>query len=87
MDSGSHSPATDGEAIELAMRYLVTSVVDDRGRGQGPYTTAEEVVEMDGLMVVRSGNAKLSVTRAGTAAEIVPTMRGVIVALNLPLYP
>lgn len=85
--SGSHSPATELEAITMALEYLVTSVVDDPGRGQGLFTTAEHVVDTNGRMVVRSGDAKVSITAEGRTTEVVPFMPGVVVGLSLPLYP
>jgi anti-sigma regulatory factor (Ser/Thr protein kinase) len=87
LDSGAYAPATDGEAIGLALEYLVTSVVGDRGRGQGLFTTMEQVVESSGRMVVRTGAARVSITATGRVEETVPPLPGVIVALSLPLYP
>jgi len=43
--TGIHTPATDREAIGMALEYLVSSVADDPGRGQGLFTTMEQVVE------------------------------------------
>lgn len=44
LDSGAYAPATDLEAIDMALEYLVTSVLDDPGRGQGLFTTMEQVI-------------------------------------------
>lgn len=85
--TGTHTPATDLEAIRLALQYLVTSVSDDPGRGQGLSTTMEQVIETQGRMVVRSGAARVSITDAGRVEELVPFLPGVVVALSLPLYP
>jgi hypothetical protein len=87
VDTGAHSPASDLEAIEIALEYLVTSVIDDPGRGQGLFTTMEQVVETGGRMIVRSGAARVSITDTGRVPESVPFLPGVIVALSLPLYP
>jgi len=85
--SGAQEPADDLEAIDLALQYLVTSVVDDPGRGQGLSTTMEQVVDLQGRMVIRSGEGKVSIDEARTTKEGVPRIPGVIVALSLPLYP
>jgi hypothetical protein len=82
-----HQPMTDLEAIMLGLEYLVTSVPDDPGRGQGLYTTMEQLVQTEGRMVVRSGTARVSITVEGQVAEQVPFLPGVIIALSLPLYP
>jgi hypothetical protein len=86
LDSGLHTPASDLEAIDLALEYLVSSV-DDPGRGQGLFTTMEQVLETQGKMVVRSGNARVTITADGRTNATVPFLPGVIVALSLPLYP
>jgi len=85
--TGAYAPADDIDAIEIALEYLVTSVVDDPGRGQGLFTTMEQVLEMQGRMVIRSGSARVSITEAGRERDLVPYLPGVIVALSLPLYP
>jgi hypothetical protein len=85
--TGAHRPASDVEAIELALQYLVTSVIDDPGRGQGLSTTMEQVIGLQGRMVVRSGAAKVSIEASRTRKENVPELQGTIVALSLPLYP
>jgi hypothetical protein len=87
LDTGTHTPATDLEAIHLALEYLVTSVADDPGRGQGLFTTMEQMLETQGRMIVRSGEARVSITGAGRVDESVPFLPGVVVALSLPLYP
>jgi hypothetical protein len=87
LNTGAYTPETDREAIELALEYLVTSVLDDPGRGQGLSTTVEQVIGMQGRMVVRSGTSRVSITETGRAHEPVPFIPGVIVALSLPLYP
>lgn len=86
LGSGKHAPATDEEAIATALEYLASSV-DDPGRGQGLFTTMEQVVGLRGRMVVRSGEARVSITAEGRTIEQVPLLPGVIVALSLPLYP
>ncbi len=85
--TGARKPADDMEAIDLALQYLVSSVADDPGRGQGLSTTMEQVVGMQGRMVIRSGSAKVSIEEHRRHQETVPALRGVIVALSLPLYP
>lgn len=87
LDTGAYTPTTDLEAITLALEYLVTSVADDPGRGQGLFTTMEQLVRTQGRMVVRSGTGRVSITAAGQDHESVPFLPGVIVALSLPLYP
>lgn len=47
----------------------------------------EQVLEAEGRMIVRSGEARVSITAAGQIGEPVPFLPGVIVALSLPLYP
>lgn len=87
LETGVRSPSDDLAAIELALEYLVTSVPNDAGRGQGMFTTMEQVVGLQGGMTVRSGTAKVSLDSAGRRHETVPLLPGVIVALSLPLYP
>jgi hypothetical protein len=87
LEAGTHSPASDSDAIELALEYLVTSVASDPGRGQGLSTTMEQVLDTQGRMVVRSGTASVSVGADGRTIRRVPSIPGVIVALSLPLYP
>lgn len=85
--TGTQNAGNDIEAIRLALEYLVTSVPGDAGRGQGLFTTMEQVVGVRGRMVVRSGTGKVTIDVGGTIEEIVPPIPGVIVALSLPLYP
>lgn len=85
--TGTQTPANDVRAIRLALEYLVTSVADDPGRGQGLSTTMEQVVEMQGRMIVRSGSGRVSITASGLVETTVPYLPGVVVALSLPLYP
>jgi hypothetical protein len=85
--TGAHQPASDLEAIELALQYLVTSVVGDPGRGQGLSTTMEQVIGLQGHMVVRSGSGKVSIDADRTMKAKVPMLAGTVVALSLPLYP
>jgi|GEM_PF-2788410 len=84
--TGLHRPTDDRDAIHLAMEYLVTSV-DDRGRGQGLSTTMEQVIELEGRMYVRSGDAMVAIDAHGMTDSSVQALPGVIVALSLPLYP
>jgi anti-sigma regulatory factor (Ser/Thr protein kinase) len=86
LDSGTQSPQSDMAAIRLALEYLVSSV-PDRGRGQGLTTTAEGVTRWGGTLVVRSGQARIDVTRAGQRARVVSDLPGTLVAITLPLYP
>jgi hypothetical protein len=69
--TGAHTPDNDLQAVTLALEYLVSSVTDDPGRGQGLYTTMEQVVESQGRMVVRSGTARVSITGTGRVEESV----------------
>lgn len=85
--TGVREPANELEAIHLALEYLVTSVPDDPGRGQGLFTTMEQVLGLNGRMIVRSGNALVDIDHAGTTDRKVASLPGVIVALSLPLYP
>ncbi len=85
--TGVREPADERDAIHLALEYLVTSVPDDPGRGQGLSTTMDQVVGLDGRMIIRSGDALVAIDRAGRTDRKVTSMPGVIVALSLPLYP
>ena len=85
--SPAYAPGSDLEAIELALEYLVSSVHEDPGRGQGLSTTAEQVSGLGGTMVIRSGECKLTVAGEERSAVAVPHLPGTIVALSLPLYP
>jgi hypothetical protein len=85
--TGVRNPTDDLEAVNLALEYLVTSVADDPGRGQGLFTTMEQVTGLNGRMIVRSGAGKVSVTSERKREETVPHIDGVLVALDVPLYP
>jgi hypothetical protein len=85
--SPKYEPASDIEAIDLALEYLVSSVYDDPGRGQGLSTTLEQVTRLGGKMVIRSGAGKVTVEADERRHEAVPELSGTIVALSLPLYP
>ena len=85
--TGVRQPADEVEAIHLALEYLVTSVADDPGRGQGLSTTMEQVVGLQGRMIIRSGDALVAIDASGIQDRRVPPIPGVIVALSLPLYP
>jgi hypothetical protein len=85
--TGTHEPESDLDAITLATEYLVSSVPDDPGRGQGLFTTIEQVVGVRGRMIIRSGEARVAISAEGHTHEAVPFLPGVIVALSLPLYP
>jgi anti-sigma regulatory factor (Ser/Thr protein kinase) len=84
LESGLYNPANDAAAIELALQYLVTSV-DDPGRGQGLSTTMEQVLELHGDLVVRSGASKVTVGEHATHVESVPFLGGTLVCMSLPL--
>jgi hypothetical protein len=86
LDSGVQSPATDQEALVLACRYLVSSVRDP-GRGQGLSTVVETVAGLKGRVALRSGEARLTLSRSGRDAETVPRLAGTVVGISLPLYP
>lgn len=85
--TGARQPASDLEAIILSLEYLVTSVIGDPGRGQGLSTTEEQVRDVRGRMIVRSGRGKVEIEGAARREVAVPYLPGVIVALSLPLYP
>jgi hypothetical protein len=85
--TGVREPNNDLDAINLALEYLVSSVLDDPGRGQGLYTTMEQVLALEGRMIVRSGSARVSIEAKGKHQEAVEPLPGVIVALSFPLYP
>jgi hypothetical protein len=79
-------PGDDVEAIEMALEYLVSSVLDP-GRGQGLSTTHEQIAGLGGRMIVRSGGGKVDLSHGGQIASEVPSLPGTIVGLSLPLYP
>lgn len=83
--TGTHAPSDDRAAIELALQYLVTSVPNDRGRGQGLSTTMDEIVALLGRMYVRSGTSLVVIDATGQRTQAVKHIPGVIVALSLPL--
>jgi hypothetical protein len=85
--TGVRDPKNDLEAINLALEYLVSSVRDDPGRGQGLHTTMEQVLGLGGQMIVRSDTARASIDANGRREETVKLVPGVIVALSFPLYP
>lgn len=87
LKTGARDPIDDREAIDDSLQYLVSSVTDDAGRGQGLSTTMEQVVGLRGKMVVRSGKARVSIDPGGQHWEQAAPLRGVIVALGLPLFP
>jgi len=86
LESGRYEPRNDATAIELALEYLVTSV-DDPGRGQGLFTTMEQMAELQGDLVIRSGTSKITVGAGGKRDEAVPFLAGTVVCMSLPLYP
>ncbi len=85
-------PASDHEAITLALTYLVSSLADS-GRGQGLTTTVKQALSLQGRVTIRSGNARRTIThsrwdpdnlhQSGTAASV-PTLPGTLVAADLP---
>jgi len=87
-------PATDHEAITLALEYLVSSVPGDKGRGQGLTTTVESALALEGRVVIRSGSARRIMYReqgikGQPGAErakptSVPNLSGTIVAVRVP---
>jgi hypothetical protein len=87
LETGVKHPQDDIEAIGLALEYLVTSVPDDPGRGQGLSTTLEQVLALGGRMIVRSGAGKIVIDKDGRHDEHVRRLPGVLVAVSLPLYP
>lgn len=85
--TGVREPKDELEAVHLALEYLVTSIPDDPGRGQGLFTTMEQVVGLQGRMIVRSKDALVAIDHTGKNGRRVTPIPGVIVALSLPLYP
>lgn len=85
--SPDYDPEDDLEAIGLALEYLVSSVHEDPGRGQGLSTTMEQVESLGGKMVVRSGEGSVTIEGGERRRNAVVHLPGTIVALSLPLYP
>jgi hypothetical protein len=88
-----HHPASDHEAITLALTYLVSSVTD-AGRGQGLTTTVKQALELQGKVTVRSGAARRVITcslrwypatlhLSGTPYSV-PQLPGTLIAADLP---
>lgn len=86
LEGSTRSPATDIDAIELALEYLVSSVPDP-GRGQGLTSTVEQTTELEGKVVIRSGGGRVIVDRAGSSAKMVEPISATVVGISLPLYP
>jgi hypothetical protein len=86
LESGTWSPNDDGEAIELALQYLVSSVADP-GRGQGLTATVEQATALRGKVVVRSGGARVTVDSRGSRTQRVEPVGATVVGISLPLYP
>lgn len=87
LSTGALNPKDDREAVEVSLEYLVTSVIDDPGRGQGLWSTMDQTVGLRGTMVVRSGTARVDLGLGRKDWSRVSPIPGVIVALSLPLYP
>lgn len=85
--TGAYDAVDDREAIDHALEYLVSSVVDDPGRGQGLSTTMEQIVGLRGTMVVRSDTARVTIGAGGRRWSDVASIPGVVVCLSLPLHP
>ena len=66
--SGTYNPLSDEEAIDLAVEYLVSSVPDP-GRGQGLYTTINEVSALTGNSVVRSGTDRYEARKSARVSS------------------
>ncbi len=77
--------ASDSEAIKVATR-LGTSEHDDQTRGTGLYHLVETTYKHQGLVQIRSGEAKVRyrMDRKQGWMFAVPEMTGVQIALNLP---
>jgi hypothetical protein len=88
---GKHRPATDHKAVKLAVEYLVSSLADP-GRGQGLSTTVEEATGLGGMVIVRSGNERLTISRKRDTGNLdrlqrsisVPRLPGTLVAVRVP---
>lgn len=86
-ETGAFDPVDDREAVEHALKYLSSSVVDDPGRGQGLSTTKEEILGLRGTMVVRSGTARVEMSLGREQWDDVASLPGVLVCLSLPIHP
>jgi len=89
-----HHPNSDHEAITLALQYLVSSVADDPGRGQGIFTTIEQTLGLQGTAAIRSGAAirrlergkhwnQQELHRSGRALSV-QQLEGTVVAVTIP---
>ncbi len=87
-----YHPATDHEAIELAIKYLVSSS-GEQGRGQGLATVIEETTGLSGQVIVRSGSGRRTLSRdysvkdalkVAHMAASVPRVRGTVVYVRVP---
>lgn len=85
--TGAYDAADDRAAIDHALEYLATSVVDDPGRGQGLSTTMEQVAGLRGTMIVRSDTARVAIDAGGRHWSEVAPIPGVVVCMSLPLHP
>ncbi len=83
LDRGSHEPTDDIRAIDLALKYLVSSV-DDEGRGQGLTTTVEEALACKGKAVIRTGSGCVVRRPRGRRALDVPFLHGTTVLVSIP---
>lgn len=82
-----HRVADDGQALEMALKPLVTGT-DDKTRGNGLAEVEHLVTSLRGQVVIRSGSAQ--VTRrsnyAGDPVAVKP-MQGTLVGADLPCRP
>ena len=77
---------TDGEAITQAIRWNVSSVMEE-GRGQGLPGVVEGVRGLDGVVWIRSGAASRTITRGRATTIGVSRLQGTIVGARLPCRP
>ena len=77
---------TDGEAITQAIRWNVSSVMEE-GRGQGLPGVVEGVRGLDGVVWIRSGAACRRITRGRATTIDVSRLQGTIVGARLPCRP
>ena len=77
---------TDGEAITSAIRWNVSSVMEE-GRGQGLPGVVEGVRGLDGVVWIRSGAACRTITRGRATTIGVSRLQGTIVGARLPCRP
>jgi hypothetical protein len=78
------APRSDGEALDLALRLLISSITD-QGRGQGLATAAEHTTALRGTMILRSGAARRVLTHlADPREDVIERLQGTVVGVSIP---